>query len=152
MQHSTSFMKNKTCLFLLFSLLVCYAKPANSQSCDCPYPIIFLHGFTGDDTSFSGTIDDTNFKNIFGNRADVFHAVLNANMSSTNIWGNDGVEGGGDDDVRFWFTNETNDLAAGCIYSANYDHWWNQNPGNPMMEEDNFFTCLLYTSPSPRDS
>ncbi|MFK8102846.1 MAG: alpha/beta fold hydrolase [Saprospiraceae bacterium] len=104
-----------------------------AQTCDCAYPIIFMHGYTGNQGTFSGLIDDTRFKNIWGARADIFHAVLNA-TTSTDIWGVDGIKGTSDDDVLVQFVNETNDLAPGCVYSINFENFWNENASNPLLE------------------
>lgn len=31
------------------------------------------------------------------------------------------------------FTNETNDLAPGCLYAINLDNYWNENTSNPQI-------------------
>ena len=107
-----------------------------SSQCDCVYPIIFLHGFTGSADTYSGTITDPDFEAVWGARADIFHAVLNANTDS-DIWGSDGVPGNSDDDVLVSFNNLTNDLAAGCIYSINFQNFWNEDENNPEILIDN---------------
>ncbi len=109
----------------------------HSQSCECPYPIIFIHGYTGSQDTYSGTIEDADFENIWGVRADIFHAVLNAQESS-NIWGDDDIEGTSDDDVLYLFDNEDNVLESGCIYSINFENWWNEDENNPEIEQN---TC-----------
>lgn len=117
-------------LILFISLL--FVSKLSSQSCECPYPILLLHGYTGDSGTFIDTYTDSDFINVYGSRVDVFHAVINA-VSSTNIWGADGIEGTADDDVLFSFNNHSNTLAAGCVYSMNFRNWWNQDPLNPQI-------------------
>jgi len=111
--------------------LLAYGHSVSAQ-CDCVYPILFLHGFTGSADTFSGTIADPDFENIWGERADIFHAVLNATDES-NIWGLDGIPGNSDDDVLVSFNNLTNDLAPGCIYSINFQNFWNEDESNPEI-------------------
>ncbi len=105
---------------------------SNSQNCDCPYPIIFLHGYTGSASTFDGSYNDSNFQGIWGGQTDIFHAVLNAN-TGTNIWGDDGVAGTTDDDVLVFFNNESNTLAPGCVYSMNFQNYWNEDESNPQI-------------------
>ncbi len=121
------------CAALLFLASLFQPSTLFAQSCDCPYPIIFLHGYTGNQDTYTGVWNNSDFINIYGNRADVFHAVLNANLSSTNVFGPDNAEGGGDDDVVFFFNNESNILASGCVYSANWENWWNGEYNNPEL-------------------
>ncbi len=109
------------------------ASKVTAQSCDCPYPIIFLHGFTGNAESYIGTYNDANFQNIWGPQSDVFHAVLNA-QSSSNIWGPDGIPGNSDDDVLVSFNNLSNTMNPGCVYSINFQNFWNEDINNPMID------------------
>lgn len=128
----TSFWRNNiiSCCFL--SLFFLSTSSLNAQTGDCPYPIIFLHGWTGDQTSFIDTYSDTEFENLWGGLTDVFWSMQNASFS-TNIWGNDGIPNTPDDDVLTWFTNETNKLDPGCIYAINMDNSWNEDPANPVI-------------------
>lgn len=103
-----------------------------SQAGDCPYPIIFLHGWTGSESSFGNVYNNHDFENVWGGLADVFHAVVNA-QEGTYIWGNDGTPYTNDDDVLVSFVNETNDLAPGCLYAINLDNYWNENTANPQI-------------------
>lgn len=103
-----------------------------AQAGDCPYPIIFLHGWTGSEGSFSSVYNNGDFQSVWGGLADVFHAVVNA-QEGTYIWGNDGIPHTNDDDVLITFTNETNDLAPGCLYAINLDNYWNENTSNPQI-------------------
>ncbi len=103
-----------------------------SQAGDCPYPVIFLHGWTGSESSFGNVYNNNDFENVWGGLADVFHAVVNA-QEGTHIWGNDGIPHTNDDDVLVSFSNETNDLAPGCLYAINLDNYWNENTSNPQI-------------------
>ncbi len=118
---------------LLSTLLCCILlNTSNYAQCDCVYPIIFVHGFTGSADTYSGTIMDPSFENVWGSRADIFHAVLNATTDS-DIWGDDGIPGNADDDVLVSFDNLSNDLNPGCIYSINFQNFWNENAANPEI-------------------
>ncbi len=114
-------------LTLLFSTQKSY-----SQAGDCPYPVIFLHGWTGSESSFSAVYNNNDFANIWGGLADVFHAVVNA-QEGTYIWGEDGIPYTNDDDVLVTFVNETNDLNPGCLYAINLDNYWNENTNSPQI-------------------
>ena len=59
---------------------------AQTQDCDCAYPIIFVHGWAGDGTSWSSVYNELESK-YFGT-TQVYKCVLNAN-SGTDIWGGD---------------------------------------------------------------
>ncbi|MFT7606551.1 MAG: hypothetical protein ACI8VT_004154, partial [Saprospiraceae bacterium] len=106
---------------------------SEAQSIDCTYPIIFIHGFTGSQESFDGVYTDPNFVACYGDLTDTYHAVLNA-TSSSNIWGADGLQGTSDDDVLLSFNNETNDLAPGCVYTINFNNYWNEDEANPEID------------------
>lgn len=113
------------CLFFCQSLF--------SQAGDCPYPIIFLHGWTGNDEAWQPLYANIDFQNIWGAESDVFNAVANATIN-TNIYGADGIANNADDDVLTLFNNENNTLQPGCIYAMNLENFWNQNPSNPMID------------------
>lgn len=120
---------------LLLAIVALCLLPVNnifSQSGDCPYPVIFLHGWTGSESSFAPVYNNSDFQNIWGDLTDIFHAVVNA-QEGTHIWGNDGIPYNNDDDVLVTFTNETNDLAPGCLYAINLDNYWNENTNNPQI-------------------
>ena len=120
-------------LLPLFALLV--AVPVQAQPAgDCPYPILFLHGYTGSQSSWEPFTSEPSVADIWGPRADVFHALLNAYENEERIAGPDGVLGTADDDVLISFDNETNDLAPGCLYASNFENWWNENPAKPRIE------------------
>ena len=121
--------------FLLFLLLVGNISSIRSQTIDCAYPMIFLHGWTGNETSWIDVYTDPDFTAIWGSLSDVYHAVANATTSS-HIWGADGVPGTSDDDVLVQFVNESNTLAPGCLYAINLENFWNEDPNNPVLEQN----------------
>ena len=146
---ATYFRKLSLIVVLLFSFLI-----GNSQVADCPYPIIVLHGWTGNQTSFSSTYTDANWQYVFGTLQDngattdhVFHAMLNAS-TSTNFSGNDGILGTSDDDALVTFNNETNDLLPGCVYATNFDNAWNEDPSNPIIYHNDGSAIALDESDS----
>ncbi|MBR9923354.1 MAG: T9SS type A sorting domain-containing protein [Bacteroidetes bacterium] len=118
------------------SLLICFSFQlsfqAFSQTIDCAYPILFLHGWTGNETSFQDVYTDAQFSSIWGPLTDVFHVVVNATDES-HIWGSDQIPGTSDDDVLVQFVNETNNLSPGCIYAINLQNFWNEDPNNPLL-------------------
>jgi len=118
---------------ILALLLCCFSLAlAQAQTGDCPYPILFHHGWTGNETTFQGTWDDAEFKDIWGGMTDVFYAMNNATFD-TDINGADGILGTSDDDVLVQFVNETNDLLPGCLYAINLDNSWNEDASNPIL-------------------
>ena len=125
-------MNPKSLLFPLLILSLFSPRQSLTQSIDCAYPIIFIHGFTGSEESFQDVYNDPSFVACYGGLTDIYHAVLNANDQS-NIWGDDGQEGTSDDDVLLTFTNETNDLAPGCVYAVNFNNYWNEDENNPEI-------------------
>ena len=137
-------------IFLLGAFLLAQFN-VQGQACDCPYPIIFLHGYTGNQSSYVGTYDDANFKAIWGNHSDIFNAVLNAN-TQTNIWGNDGIPENGDDDVLVFFGNEPNIMVPGCVYSINFENYWNEDPNNPQILVNDGSSPSLISSDSNESS
>jgi pimeloyl-ACP methyl ester carboxylesterase len=124
---------------LIFSLVLLLLSPYAllAQGGDCPYPIIFLHGWTGDQTSWGDAYSNGSFESIYGELTDdhIFHAVLNA-QTNTYIWGNDGFRGTNDDDVLVAFNNEDNELAPGCVYAINFDNSWNEDINNPIISRN----------------
>jgi hypothetical protein len=117
-------------LLVLTSMMLGYA--TFGQAGDCPYPVIFIHGWNGNGTSWAGTYNNTSFKGIWGAKADDFHAVLNAYPSS-NMFGANNIAWDLDDDVKTQFVNETNVLAPGCVYAINFDNYWNESSSNPQI-------------------
>lgn len=102
------------------------------QACDCPYPMLFLHGFIGSQDNWTNSFADPDFTGIWGPATDTFFAVVNAN-TGTNIAGADGILGNNDDDVLVQFVNETNDLAPGCMYLSDWENFWNEDINNPVV-------------------
>ena len=103
-----------------------------SAQCDCAYPIIFVHGFTGDYTSFDPLYTNTDFVSAWGGLSDTYDAVLNA-YSSTNAYGIDGIRNTADDDALFQFITDPNVLQPGCLYAIDFAHYWNQQPMSPDL-------------------
>ncbi len=120
------------CLTLLAALV---AAPALAQPAgDCPYPILFLHGYTGSQESWEPFTGEPAVAALWGPRADVFHAVLNAYENEERIAGPDGLLDTPDDDVLIQFVNEDNVLAPGCLYADNFENFWNEDPSNALIE------------------
>ena len=106
------------------------AQPAG----DCPYPVLFVHGYTGSQDSWQPFTEHPDVGALWGPLADVFHAVLNAYEDEERIAGPDGVLDTPDDDVLVAFANRSNVLAPGCIYASNWENWWNEDPADPQIE------------------
>lgn len=119
--------------FILSVFFISTPSKLNAQACDCPYPVIFLHGFTGDYTSFQDFFTDPDFVNIWGSLSDIPDAVLNAN-NQTHAFGNDTTRGNLDDDMiaHVQFANRSA-LAPGCLYALDWDWFWNQDTNNPLI-------------------
>ena len=121
---------------LLFLFLILLSTlPFFGQS-ECPYPIIFVHGWNSSGSAFSSVYTDSDFTSIWGPIADTFHAVLNAN-SQSRISGADGILGNADDDVLVSFTNENNVMSPGCVYAINFQNFWNEDQSNPVLFKNN---------------
>ncbi|MEM1056527.1 MAG: T9SS type A sorting domain-containing protein [Bacteroidota bacterium] len=122
---------------ILLALVALVAAPLAAQPAgDCPYPVLFLHGYTGSQASWEPFTGNADVASIWGPRADVFHAVLNAYENEERIAGPDGITGTTDDDVLVQFVNEANDLAPGCVYASNWENFWDENPAAPMLEQN----------------
>ncbi|MCB0704591.1 MAG: T9SS type A sorting domain-containing protein [Saprospiraceae bacterium] len=120
-------------LYILLFLSLFLNFQAKAQTMDCAYPIIFLHGWTGNETSFAAVYNDPQFAAIWGPLTDVFHAVVNA-TDDTHIFGADHIQGTNDDDVLVQFVNETNTLNPGCVYAINLQNFWNENAAVPILD------------------
>ncbi len=115
--------------------LLLVAAPALAQPAgDCPYPMLFLHGFTGSQESWEPFTNEPAVNAVWGPRAGVFHAVLNAYENEERIAGPDGLLDTPDDDVLIQFVNEDDALAPGCLYADNFENFWNEDPGHPVLE------------------
>jgi pimeloyl-ACP methyl ester carboxylesterase len=102
------------------------------SQCECPYPILFIHGWTGDATSWQPFYTDANFVTAWGGLTDTYDAVLNAN-SQSNAFGIDNNQSTPDDDALFQFVNDPNDLLSGCLYAIDFDWYWNEDQTNPNL-------------------
>lgn len=116
---------------LLIGLFWLPAAPAAGQALDCPYPILFAHGYTGSQFSWDDFYADPRVAALWGS-TDVFHAVINA-TTNTHIWGADQTPHTADDDVLVQFINESNTLAPGCLYAYNWENYWNEDPNAPEL-------------------
>ena len=113
-----------------------------SQQCDCQYPIIFVHGWNGNYTSWEGIYNSSKFKNAYGDfdkDKQVYNAVLNPyGDASTHIWGVGQQPDYPDyfDDnviVHEQFTNTSTLDPERCYYIINFDAFWNINNVNPQV-------------------
>jgi len=119
---------------LVLSFLVYFSGIVGLQSqCDCPYPTLFIHGWTGDATSWQPFYTDANFITAWGGLVDTYDAVLNANGQS-NAFGIDNAESTPDDDALFQFVNDPNMLLPGCIYAVDFDWYWDEIQANPNLD------------------
>lgn len=133
-------------VFILFSISFLYSPLIGQSSCECAYPVIFMHGWTGNSEDWSDIYEDNDMTNIFGNfdtDDHVFWAMPNAtdthdyyqdcctalclfnctyHNSNDDINGPDGVFDGNatDDDVQWVFPNEDNVLLPGCMYAYSF--------------------------------
>ncbi len=117
----------------LFVLLYFSGIAGLKSQCDCPYPTLFIHGWTGDYTSWQPFYSDANVVQAWGGLADTYDAVLNANGQS-NAFGSDNVQSTTDDDALFMFNNDPNDLIPGCLYAIDFDWYWNEDQTNPNLQ------------------
>ncbi|MCB9308931.1 MAG: HYR domain-containing protein [Lewinellaceae bacterium] len=137
-------------------VIIIFNDKAFSQAeCDCPYPIIFVHGWAGSEESWADFIDEV--KPFWKGQPDVFYAVLNANRQELNIpgilspraiSGVDGILGNQDDDVLFSFINEDNILLNSCLYSVNFDNFWNEDSNAPLIIKNSQASPPPYSSDS----
>lgn len=100
--------------------------------CDCAYPVIMIHGWTGDYTSFDPLYTDADFMTAWGGLTDTHDAVLNATTQS-NAFGTDDTKYTPDDDVLVEFINDSNNVAPGCIYALDFSWYWNEVQNSPEV-------------------
>ncbi|MBD3410811.1 MAG: alpha/beta fold hydrolase [Ignavibacteriales bacterium] len=86
------------------------------------YPVLFLHGLAGSDTTWTAAIN--HFQTAWGyySSEQIFHAVLNAQTATLYTA-----------DVMTTFNNEDNALPAGTMYAMNFNNFWNTNPLDPQI-------------------
>ena len=86
------------------------------------YPILFLHGLAGSDTTWTAAIQ--HFQSAWGQYSsdNIYHAVLNAQTATLYTA-----------DVMTTFNNEDNVLPAGSMYAMNFNNFWNVNPLDPQI-------------------
>lgn len=104
-----------------------------------PYPIIFVHGLTSDNTTWTSTINSiaSSLGVSYDLDAHVLHFVLNAYNGLNPINGYDGEFGTIDDDVLFLTTDingfAVNTISRSDVYAVNFDNFWNQVPMDPKI-------------------
>jgi pimeloyl-ACP methyl ester carboxylesterase len=118
--------------YIIVLILFFVATESKSQDCDCVYPLLFVHGWAGGETSwlnFSNEIDAFGDGIIIPNNENgsgtVFYAHLNYNHNSTAIWGQDGnpdFPSYQDDDVivHDQFYNAPDILSNKCSYAISF--------------------------------
>lgn len=152
-------------VIVIIGFLAIFNNPATCQtSCECAYPIIFMHGWTGNSADWSDIYENSNMVNMYGSfdtDDHVFWAMPNAtdtheyyqdcctalclfncteHYSNDNITGPDGVfdANATDDDVQWVFPNEDNVLLPGCMYAYSFSVGKN-NDGtifkNPLLAD-----------------
>ncbi len=133
-------------LFFVFSSIV----HPQAQVAECPYPVLFMHGWTGSNLSWEDWYTSADVNAIWGSfdtDDHVFWAMPNAedthvyyedcctflclfqctyiddDLRNDNINGSDGVwsNNGTDDDVQWVFPNEDNTLLPGCTYAYSFN-------------------------------
>ncbi len=92
------------CLFVLIALVLFFNSESIAQECDCPYPIIFVHGINSSADTWSDMMDV--LEPIYGT-SQILHFDLNASKTSTKHI----------DDVK-WHTFFVEDT---CLYRINFD-------------------------------
>ncbi len=134
----------------LASVCVVLSLSLHSQASTCPYPVLLMHGWTGDNTSWESFYSSSDVTDIFGTfdtNDHVFWAMPNAedthvyyedcctflclfqctyldeDFLNDDINGADDVwsDNGTDDDVQWVFDNEDNVLAPGCVYAYSFN-------------------------------
>ena len=122
----------------IFIALICFISLHTNikAQCDCAYPVLFVHGWTGDYTSWNPLYTNADFMKAWGGLTDRYDAVLNATTQS-NAYGVDGAALTSDDDALFQFVNDPNDLMPGCVYAVDFDWFWNLDPSNPGLNLNN---------------
>ena len=84
-------MRKILCLYILVFF---GAGSLQGQHCDCPYPIVFVHGWAGSETSwqsFSNYIepiygDTIEIPSMVSDTGTVYYAHLNWDENSTNVY------------------------------------------------------------------
>jgi len=121
-----------------------------TQVAECPYPILFMHGWTGSSESWEDFYTTQEVVDIWGSfdtDDHIFWAMPNAedthgyyqdcctflclmqcdflddNLRNDQIMGADGIfdNNGTDDDVQWIFNNEDNVLLPGCMYAYSFN-------------------------------
>ena len=135
-------------LYLALTVVVSFIELTTTTAqtpCDCPYPVLFVHGWISSDYYWAPTFDDADFQKVWGDlkpaspnsdfSPHVFYVMPNAEDTheyflgiitnrNDDINGSDGVwnDDGRNDDVQWIFDNHDNKLAAGCLYAINFNN------------------------------
>jgi len=136
MARLKNLLKDQVPHFMSVVILMTSLQAGLKAQCDCAYPILFIHGWTGDYTSWDPLYTDADFMSAWGGLSDRYDAVLNATTQS-NAYGADGTPLNADDDALFQFVNQPNDLLPGCIYAIDFDWFWNLDQTNPLLNLNN---------------
>lgn len=116
--------------------------------CDCPYPIVFMHGWSGAGTSWDNVYTSSLLTDIYGTfnpNTQVYHAMLNA-TPSTDIF-SDGIAdypagiyvesnapySNDDVIVHEQFVNTNRLDGSACLFAINFSNYWNFNPSAPLV-------------------
>ena len=118
-------------------LIFCGGFFLRAQDCDCTYPIIFVHGWAGDETSWQGMSNE--IESVWGDslmipgdnspltEGTVYYANLNWQYGQTNLTGANGVveynNSYVDDDVvvHEQFNNAPLLLPNRCVYAVSFN-------------------------------
>ena len=143
-------MKHLCTLIICISFTLSSHSIAYAQVAECPYPILFMHGWTGSNESWEEFYTDPEVVNIWGDfdtNDQIFWAMPNAEdthgyyddcctalclfqctyiddaLRNDDVMGADGVfdDNGEDDDVQWIFSNEDNVLVPGCMYAYSFN-------------------------------
>ncbi len=121
---------------MIISVFIAFSN-AQAQKCDCPYPIIFVHGWAGAETVWQDFANHLFLNDIVvkggiliptetDNEGTVYYAHLNYNYNSTNMRGENNIEDYPnyiDDDVivHEQFFNAPDILPDRCVYAVSFN-------------------------------
>jgi len=132
MARLKNLLKDQFPRFIIATIFIFSMQSDSKAQCDCAYPVLLIHGWTGDYTSWDPLYTDADFITAWGGLSDRYDAVLNATTQS-NAYGVDGIPLNADDDALFQFAGNPNDLLPGCIYAIDFDWFWNLDQNNPAL-------------------
>ena len=126
----------KHCLLTLL-LCTCGLAQLSAQNADCPYPVVFVHGWGGSELTWQDMAtelqtvwgDDLHIPGLDGadvNQSSVYYANLNWQYDESHIWGANRTPNGlasyVDDDVILHeqFANSPTLLTGKCVYAVSF--------------------------------